>query len=62
MILSNYLKADTPVVVTFVGPKPSSAEGTILDYDEHHIVLMSNGRTNYVPWSAVGMVTDYSKK
>lgn len=63
MKLPHYMTdAISNVTITFLGSKPASVKGTIIDYDEHHIILVADGEENYIPWTAVGMVTNHSKK
>lgn len=62
MILDDYLSEhNTSVTITFTGSKPASVQGVVMTYDEHHIILFTDGKENYIPWSAVGMVTNLTK-
>lgn len=61
MIINRYLADRPTVTVSFVGDKSAEISGTVLEVDQLHIVLLSGGKEKYIPWTAVGAVTNHSK-
>lgn len=61
MILGNFLASSDSVRISFVGDKSAEISGALRGYDEHHLVVLHGGREKYIPWTAVGAVTNLSK-
>ncbi len=57
MTMALNIRTDSKVTVTFLGSTPASVQGLLRHADDFGIRLWADEKVNYIPWTAVGMLT-----